>query len=103
MFYFGERRTVNKMEGPYLFLAYFALINIVSFLLMGSDKRKARQQKWRIPEKNIWLLAFLGGAAGGWTGKRVFRHKTRHLSFKWGFPLLSCLHIVLIVYFLINP
>ena len=64
---------------------------VVLFGLMGWDKRRAQKGGRRVAEKTLFSWALLGGAAGGWLGMRVFRHKTRHWQFKFGFPLLTVL------------
>ncbi|WP_248925174.1 DUF1294 domain-containing protein [Paenibacillus hamazuiensis] len=71
-----------------LFLLYLLAINIVCFLEMRYDKRQAVHNRRRVPEKRLFLLAALGGAAGGWLGMRVWRHKTKHPTFYVGFPAL---------------
>ena len=63
--------------------------SLALFFLMGYDKGRAKQRGARINEATLFAWALLGGAPGGWLGMRVFRHKTRHRSFRWGFPLLS--------------
>ena len=46
-------------------LVVVAIMNIASFALMGHDKRCARQGKWRVPEKTLFLVtACLGGLGG---------------------------------------
>lgn len=64
------------------------MMNALSFCLMGIDKRRARQGKWRVPERTLFLAAALFGGLGGVLGMKVFRHKTRHASFRIGFPVL---------------
>ena len=71
-----------------IILLYLAPINIISFYLMGSDKRKAINRKRRIPEKTLFLWAIIGGSIGSMLGMKTFRHKTRHLSFSLGIPLI---------------
>ena len=68
-------------------LVYFILVNVVLFIMMGIDKKKAREKAWRIPERNLLLLGFFGGGLGGLLGMHHFRHKTKHLSFKVIFAL----------------
>ena len=67
---------------------WLVLANLAAFLLMGLDKRRARREAWRIPEKTLFLFPLLGGALGGVLGMRLFHHKTRHWYFRFGFPLL---------------
>ncbi len=81
-----------------LLLLYLALINLVAFALMGADKQKARRGKWRIPERTLFLAAILGGSVGSILGMAAFRHKTRHLKFTIGMPLVLIIQIVLAVY-----
>lgn len=75
---------------------YWVLLSLFSFILMGADKSRARQDLWRIPERTLLLTALLGGAAGGWLGMVVFRHKTRHWYFRFGLPAMCLLHLVLL-------
>jgi len=67
---------------------------------MFLDKRKAKKHKWRISEKNIFLIALLGGSLGCLLGMNIFRHKTKHWYFKFGLPTILVLQVVAIVFFL---
>lgn len=69
-------------------LLYLLIINAVGFLLMLVDKHKARKNLWRIPERTLLLTAALGGSVGSLLGMYTFRHKTRHLKFTLGIPLI---------------
>ncbi|HIY16213.1 MAG TPA: DUF1294 domain-containing protein [Candidatus Intestinimonas stercorigallinarum] len=71
----------------------FCFTSAIDFALMGVDKWKARRGDWRIPEATLWAFALLGGALGGTLGMQVFRHKTRHWYFRFGFPLLAVLEL----------
>lgn len=82
-----------------LFLIYLLIVNVIAFFLMGIDKSKAKHNKWRIPEKTLFLFPLLGGALGGTLGMHVFHHKTKHWYFRFGFPLILILWIAAIVYF----
>ncbi|MEQ6375706.1 DUF1294 domain-containing protein [Bacillaceae bacterium S4-13-58] len=75
---------------------YYSAINLMALLFMGMDKRKAVKGQWRIPEKTLWLLAWFGGAGGGWLGMKWFRHKTKHGLFKNGMPFLFLVHILFV-------
>ena len=78
------------------FCIYLTAINILLFALMGIDKYKAKRGLWRIPEKTLFLTAALGGSVGGILGMKTFRHKTRHNSFKYGFPAILIAQLALI-------
>ena len=79
-----------------LLLCYVLLINFIGFLLMGIDKAKARRNKWRIPEKTLFLAAILGGSVGSILGMHIFRHKTKHTTFVIGMPCILLLQLTLI-------
>ncbi|QGQ48839.1 DUF1294 domain-containing protein [Metabacillus sediminilitoris] len=81
-------------------IIYYLLLNIVSFLIMGIDKNRAKRGEWRIREATLWWLAVIGGAIGGYIGMRVYHHKTKHVSFKFGFPILTIFHLLLFMYLL---
>ncbi len=79
-------------------IIYLAVINIAAFTLMGIDKHGAIEHKWRIPEKTLFLTAILLGSMGAILGMNVFRHKTKHMSFMIGMPLIFIIQAVLAVY-----
>lgn len=62
------------------------LWNALAFLTMGWDKRRARNHGWRVPEKTLFFMAFTLAGPGILLGMAVFRHKTKHLSFRLGVP-----------------
>ncbi|MBM7541877.1 DUF1294 domain-containing protein [Amphibacillus cookii] len=73
------------MEG---IIGYLIVINIIGIITMKRDKKRAKQNKWRIPEKRIWLISLLGGSLGTIFGMNYYRHKTNHIQFRIGLPLL---------------
>ena len=73
-----------------------AIMNLLSYLLMGLDKRAAQDGRWRIPEKTLFLVTALFGGLGGTLGMYAFRHKTKHWYFKAFFPLLLIVQIVIL-------
>ena len=79
-----------------ILLVVLIVMNLLAFALMGIDKMKARRGSWRIPEKTLFLVTALFGGLGGTLGMKVFRHKTKHWYFKWGFPALLVVQIVLL-------
>ncbi len=74
---------------------YLLAVNLAAFLLMGIDKRRARKDQWRVKEKTLFLPVLLGGSLGGILGMRVFHHKTRHWYFRFGFPAIGILELIL--------
>ena len=80
-------------------IIYFLIINLIGFLVMYIDKQKAKKGKWRIPEKTLFIITGLGGGIGTIAGMYTFRHKTQKIAFVIGFPLITILEIIAIIYF----
>ena len=80
------------------FLYYLIAINIVTFLVYGIDKWKAKQGSWRISEAILLILAVIGGSIGALLGMKVWHHKTMHKKFKYGLPLILLAQIALIYF-----
>ena len=80
-----------------ILLVYLFIVNAAGFLLMLVDKIKAKKNAWRIPESVLFLIAVLGGSLGSLLGMYTFRHKTRHIQFTLGMPLIFATQTVLIV------
>ena len=78
-------------------ISYIAVLSIILCVFMYIDKQRAIKQEWRIKENTLFVLAILGGAIGGVVGMYLFRHKTKHNSFAFGFPLIAAVHVYLIV------
>ena len=76
---------------------YLAVVNVVTFLVYGIDKLKARRSHWRVPESTLLILAAIGGSVGALLGMLVFRHKTRHRKFTIGVPLILIAQVALLV------
>ena len=84
-----------------LFLIYFLIINAAGFLSMLLDKQKARKNLWRIPESTLLPIALLGGSIGSLVGMYLVRHKTKHLKFTLGIPLIMIGQILLALWMLL--
>lgn len=80
-----------------ILLVYYIVINIIGIYIMYSDKEKAKHGQYRIPEATLWSVAIIGGAIGTTIGMHWFRHKTKHITFKLGFPALAIIDIVLLL------
>ena len=83
-----------------LLLYYLLIINAAGFLLMLVDKWKAKKNRWRVRESTLLIVAALGGSIGSLAGMYLFRHKTQHLKFTLGIPLIlaaQCFVVVLVM------
>ena len=83
-----------------LFLIYLLAVNVMTFLLFGLDKHKAKRGKWRISEATLLTMAVIGGSIGAWGGMRFWHHKTLHKKFKFGIPSILILQLALGTYLL---
>lgn len=83
-----------------IMIIYYFLINIISLLLYGTDKKKAERHLRRIPEKTLFFSAVLGGALGALAGMELFHHKTRKQYF-WVINILALAVHVFVMYFLL--
>lgn len=81
-------------------LIWMGIMSVWAFAMMGHDKGQAKRKGQRVPERNLWTLAFLGGGIGAYLGMQIFRHKTRHTSFRIGFLFLALVYGVVILYLL---
>lgn len=79
-----------------IILIYIVIINLIGFLSMWLDKKKAIKHQYRISEKTLFLLAVLGGSIGSILGMKKFHHKTKHWYFKYGMPLILIIQCILI-------
>ncbi len=89
-----------QMTGIFLTIAlvYLVIVNIVGFVMMGIDKKKAIRGAWRIPEASLFLVALIGGSIGSILGMQTFRHKTKHWYFKYGMPAILILQVAIVIF-----
>ena len=81
-------------------LIYLLIINAAGFLVMTIDKLYAKKNMWRIPERTLLGVAAIGGSIGVWAGMYTVRHKTKHLKFVIGVPLILVCQLGLAAYLL---
>ena len=79
-------------------LIYIAVMSLIAFTAFGLDKYKAKTNRWRIPEKTLFLLALLGGGIGAFVGMKVFHHKTLHKQFVIGIPAIMIFQLLIAGY-----
>jgi len=70
-----------------IYSVFIGIMSLITFILYGADKRKAKKGEWRIKEKTLLLFSVFGGGIGGFLGMALFRHKTKH----WYFVLINTL------------
>ena len=88
--------TANPVLG---YPVWVMVMSVIAFLMYGWDKRQAKTDGWRVPEKRLHALAFLGGWPGAMFGQIYFRHKTQKNEFKIMTWLAAGLHVALIVWY----
>ena len=71
-------------------------MSLICFVMYGYDKRQAKNNAWRTPERTLHTLALLGGWPGALLGQQYFRHKTQKLQFRLTTYLMIVVHVVLI-------
>ena len=81
-----------------LLLGTGLIMNILGYLSMWSDKRRAIRGKYRISEKTLFIIAILGGSIGSILGMQRFRHKTKHWYFKYGMPFILIVQILIAIF-----
>lgn len=81
----------------YVYAAIVLIMNLTAFILMWMDKRRARYREERIPERVLFIVTAFFGGLGGSLAMYVFHHKTRHIRFAVGFPMLFLLQIYIIL------
>ena len=89
-------------------IIYIAVISLLSVMVCIYDKTisKRGKVKLRIPEKSLFVWSAAGGSVAMFATMLIIRHKTKHLSFMIGIPVIFILQVALIValaYFGILP
>ncbi len=87
-------------ENPILcaFLLYIAIISIVSIVVCAYDKKisKKNRVELRVPEKVLLLLSALGGSVAMFITMLLIRHKTKHLKFMLGIPIIIIIQAAIV-------
>ena len=95
-------KNIIQVIGIKNIIIYFIVMNLLGFLMMYIDKKKAIKGKWRISEKSLFVVTLLGGGIGTNIGMNMFRHKTKKMRFSIGFPTILIVEIALIIYLIIK-
>lgn len=79
------------------FYSYLLFINVIAVIVCFTDKIKAKNGSYRIPEKTLFVISILGGSVGMYVAMKTIRHKTKHKRFMIGIPLIIFLQLLLFV------
>ncbi len=82
-----------------IILVYLLIINIIAFVITAYDKYSAIKNRWRVRESTLLIISALGGSIGMYVTMQFIRHKTRHLKFMLGIPVILIIQVIL-VYFI---
>lgn len=83
----------------YALIAYIALISLISIIVCIWDKKisKKNRVELRIPEAVLLLLSALGGSVAMFVTMLLMRHKTKHVKFMLGIPVIMILQAAAII------
>ena len=81
-----------------IIIGYVIVINVITLMMYGIDKWKAKHSKWRIPEATLLIMAAVGGSIGAWMSIKLFHHKTLHKKFKYGVPAIFLIQLGIVVF-----
>ena len=90
---------MNQMSPWLILAAWLLLINLIAYAAFGMDKGRAQRKRWRIAEKDLLLLAVLGGTPGAYLGRMRFRHKTQKREFSVLLHLIAVMQIATLSWF----
>lgn len=84
------------------FVGYLIAVNLISCAVCVADKYRAAKGKWRVKERALFSLCFIGGGVGMYLTMRLIRHKTLHKRFMIGIPLIIFAQIAVVAFFLLK-
>ena len=82
-----------------ILLAYIAVMSLISIVVCIYDKKISKKNKveLRTPEKTLLLLSALGGSVAMFITMLLIRHKTKHVEFMLGIPVIMIVQAALAV------
>lgn len=84
------------------FFIFVVFMNLLGYILMKKDKSFAQDDKRRVRESTLLLVAICGGSVGMYIGMYKFKHKTLHKKFSIGIPIIMTIQIAIVTYALCN-
>ena len=76
-----------------ILIIYCLVINFIGIASMASDKIRAMEHRFRIPEAVLFTIAIIGGSIGALVGMVGFHHKTRKWKFRIGMPAILLVQV----------
>ena len=76
---------------------YLIAVNVMTFAAFGLDKTLAEGGRRRISEATLLSISLIGGTAGAYAGRQVFRHKTRKQPFSNELHTIAGLQAVVLI------
>ncbi len=98
----GEPAAFSTAAFTYALIMHIISINCVTCLLYFLDKRAARRNGWRVPERTLHAFMLIGGTLGAIVGQKLFRHKTKKKSFRTMYWLIFVIQLVVIAALMIH-
>lgn len=88
------------MKNPYFsFIVILSCVtSLVSIFVTIHDKRMAKRDGWRVPEATLLLLSALGGSVSMLVTMLLIRHKTKHIKFMLGIPIIIVFQAVFLLW-----
>ena len=80
----------------FILAIYLILINLIAVIVTIYDKLCAVKRRWRVKESTLLLLSALGGSICMYITMLLIRHKTRHIKFMLGIPLILIIQIIIV-------
>lgn len=77
----------------YFYIFYFSIVSLFAIVLTIYDKRAAVKRRWRVPEATLLIVSAIGGSVAMLLTMLLIRHKTRHLKFMLGIPVIIILQL----------
>ena len=73
-------------------------MSLISIYITIYDKAMAKKGRRRIPEATLLLFSALGGSLAMYITMQLIRHKTKHIKFMLGIPIIMVFQVILLVW-----
>lgn len=79
----------------FILAIYLILINLIAVIVTIYDKLCAVKRRWRVKESTLLILSALGGSISMYITMLLIRHKTRHIKFMLGIPIILIFQLLI--------